>query len=129
MVYAALPLSRSRPALLELEAQNEWEGQREPLYYLGIADKRYALYNLVLDPNGPIERDGKRYSVRIRKFSGHGLGVYRGRDGYIPPDWIPDPCDNEVKKCGPRWCYDLWHDAIVALRDRALSQWKTAATP
>jgi hypothetical protein len=112
------PLSpyRGQPPLLELEEQNIWDGRREPLYFLGIADKRYVLYNLVLDPDGPIEKDGERYNVRIRKFSGHGLGVHRGREDYQSLPHIPEPCEKNVHDLGgPRWNYDIWYDAIVAI--------------
>jgi hypothetical protein len=110
---------RGQPPLLELEKQNIWpekkSGQRTPLYFLGIADKRYALYNLVPNAAGPIERDGVRYAVRIRKFSSHGLGVYRGRGGYQTDEGIPEPHTDVNDLGGPRWCYDLWYRFIVAV--------------
>jgi hypothetical protein len=112
------PLSpyRGHPPILELEQENQWEGRREPLYFLGIADKRYVLHNLVPDLSGPIEKDGERYNVRIRKFSGHGLGVHRGRVDYRSLPHIPEPCEKDVHDLGgPRWNYDIWYDAIVAL--------------
>jgi hypothetical protein len=100
------PLSpyRGHPPILELEEENQWEGRREPLYLLGIADKRYVLHNLVPDPSGPIEKDGERYNVRIRKFSGHGLGVHRGREEYRSLPHIPEPCEKDVHDLGgSRW--------------------------
>jgi hypothetical protein len=119
------PLSphRGQPPILEQEEQNRWDGQREPLFFPGIADKRYALYNLVPDPDGPIEQGGERYNVRIRKFSSHGLGVFGGRTkGYQSPAHIPEPHTlgpdgkpSSAKLGGARWCYDIWYEAVVAL--------------
>ena len=117
------PLSpyAGKAELLELEKQNRWEGHREPLYFLGVSDKRYVLYNLYEDDAGPIRREGKRYNVRIRKFSSHGQGTYAPLKDYLSPVHIPEPCEKNTKGepdssklGGQRWSYDLWYDAIVA---------------
>jgi hypothetical protein len=111
-----------KESILELEKENFWEGQREPLYFLGISDKRYALYNLYEDPQGPVVREGKRYDARIRKFSAHGTGTYDKLTAYQSPTHIPEPCardaDNNPSSRplgGERWTYDLWYDAIRAI--------------
>jgi hypothetical protein len=118
------PLSpyAAHPPILELEKQNLWHGQREPLYFLGVSDKRYAIYNLCEATNGPIAREGTCWDVRIRKFSSHGQGTYARLKDYVPPSHIPDPCEttkktgepDSYKLGGQRWSYDLWYEAIVA---------------
>jgi hypothetical protein len=44
------------------EDENDWKGEREPLYFVGVSAKRCALWNRL--PDGV---------YRIRKFSTHGL--------------------------------------------------------
>lgn len=82
----------------------------EPLFYYGIAAKRYALCNV---------SDGGK--VRLRKYSEHGLGhlmspVLRERDGaeLIPPE--PDESDGRTVLVAPgrgrQWIADLWQAII-----------------
>ena len=100
------PLSpyRGKPPIFEDEDVNEWNGRAEPLYLLGVSAKRYVLYNQLADR-----------TYRIRKFSSHGVGTWKGRDGYQSPPHVPDPCDSISALGGERWHYDLWYDFIVAL--------------
>jgi hypothetical protein len=107
------PLSpyRGQPPILEHEKENDWEGQPEPLSFLGISAKRYVLYNRL--PDG---------TFRIRKFSSHGVGTWQGREGYTSPAHIPEPCMRDedgkpsaYKLGGERWHYDLWYAFIAAM--------------
>jgi hypothetical protein len=104
----------------------------EPLYGVFVCDKRGALFNLLASGDEP---DGIN-AVRIRKFSGHGLGLWGGRHDYHPPQRpacpIPDPWtrsealdeqtgqitirpDAHKLKGGARWVYALWHDFLWTL--------------
>jgi hypothetical protein len=88
------PLSpyEGRPPILEHEDENSWQGKSEPLFFLGISSKRYALYNRL--PDG---------IFRIRKFSSHGTGMWRSLPNYKSPPDIPEPCDDVFKLGnGPR---------------------------
>jgi hypothetical protein len=106
----------------DLDTLDAVTGQFEPLYGAFICDKRGALFNLLDGPDGT-------KAVRIRKFSGHGLGLWGGRRDYRTPDPatrpacpIPDPWtrgeeepDPYKLKGGARWVYDLWHDFLWTL--------------
>jgi hypothetical protein len=111
------PLSpyQGQPPILEQEDENLWENRREPLSFIGVSSKRYVLYNLVPNPDGPILRDGERYYVRLRSFTVHGTGTYAHLDGYQSPPHIPEPCEPVSQLGGPRWLYDLWYDFVVAI--------------
>jgi hypothetical protein len=100
------PLSpyRGQPPLFEDEDVNQWRGEPEPLYFLGVSAKRYALYNLL--PDG---------THRIRKFSSHGVGTWNSRAGYVSPPHIPEPVGDVHVLGGERWHYDLWYGAIAAI--------------
>jgi hypothetical protein len=100
------PLSpyRGQPSIFEDEDVNEWEGKPEPVSFLGISAKRYALYNRLADG-----------MYRIRKFSSHGVGTWKSRAGYVSPPHIPEPCDDVYKLGGERWHYDLCYEAIRAI--------------
>jgi hypothetical protein len=67
---------------------NRWQKKPEPLYFLGDSAKRYVLYNRLSDG-----------TYRIRKFSSHGVGTWKSREGYVSPAHIPAPCGN-VHKLG-----------------------------
>jgi len=111
------PLSpyAGQPPILEQEDENEWEGERTPLYFLGVSAKRYVLYNRL--PDG----------IRIRKFSSHGLGTFAAttdrdlneRLMALRPD-LPPPhtrVDGKISSSplgGPMWSYQLWLDFIIA---------------
>jgi hypothetical protein len=108
--FDALSPYDGKPSILEREKENEWEGERTPLYFLGVSAKRYALYNRL--PDG---------IFRMRKFSAHGLGSYPRLRDYSPHADTPAPytMDYEGKPDsyqlgGPRWVYDLWYDFIRA---------------
>jgi hypothetical protein len=108
--FDALSPYEGKPPLLECEDENEWAGEREPLYFVGVSAKRYALWNQLLDG-----------TYRIRKFSAHGLGSYPHLRDYQPHDDVPAPytLDDDGKPDshqlgGPRWVYDLWYDFIRA---------------
>jgi hypothetical protein len=116
--FTALSPYRGQPPILEDEKVNVWQGQREPLYFIGISAKRYVLYNRLLDG-----------TVRIRKFSSHGVGTWQGREGYTSPAYIPEPCevDDEGKPSayklgGERWHYDLWYDFISEMESGRVPQ-------
>jgi hypothetical protein len=129
------PLSpyRDRDApLFELEEENcalvrdERTGEEavdaerlEPLWALAVSAKRYVLYNRL--PDG---------TVRLRKFSSHGLGLWGRRGGYVRPAHVPPPHtlreerDAHGRVCrvpdsaalgGPEWVYDLWYDCVTTL--------------
>jgi hypothetical protein len=93
-----------KPPIFEDEDVNAWQDTPEPLYFLGISAKRYVLYNRL--PDG---------TYRIRKFSSHGVGTWKSRDGYVSPPHIPAPYENVRELGGERWHYDLWYDAIRAI--------------
>jgi hypothetical protein len=112
------PLSpyRGQPPILEDEKVNFRQEQPEPLYFIGISAKRYVLYNRL--PDG---------TFRIRKFSSHGVGTWQGREGYVSPAHIPQPCEvnDEGKPTalplgGERWHYDLWYDFIAAMEGESV---------
>jgi hypothetical protein len=105
------PLSpyRRHAPIFEDEDVNEWQGKPEPLYFLGISAKRYVLHNRLADG-----------AYRIRKFSSHGVGIWKSRVGYVSPPHIPEPCENVRKLGGERWHYDLWYEAIRALDGETL---------
>jgi hypothetical protein len=108
--FDALSPYDGKPSILEREKENEWEGERTPLYFLGVSAKRYVLYNCLSDG-----------AHRIHKFSAHGLGSYPRLPDYMPRADVPAPhtIDDEGKPDsyqlgGPRWVYDLWYDFIHA---------------
>ena len=108
--FDALSPYEGNTPLLECEDENEWDGEREPLYFVGVSAKRYALWNRL--------QDG---TFRIRKFSAHGLGSYPRLPDYSSHADVPAPypMDDEGKPDsyqlgGPRWVYDLWYDFIRA---------------
>jgi hypothetical protein len=101
------PLSpyTGKPPIFEYEADvNDWKGRPEPLFFVGVSAKRYALFNRV--------RDG---TYRLRKFSSHGLGLWGRRTGFMRPPDIPAPWTDVEDLGGPEWVYSLWYDAIRAL--------------
>jgi hypothetical protein len=53
--------------------------------------------------------------LRIRKFSSHGAGTWKSRNGYVSSAHIPEPCGDVRKLGGERWHYDLWYGAIAAI--------------
>jgi hypothetical protein len=108
--FDALSPYDGKPSILEREKENEWEGERTPLYFLGVSAKRYVLYNRLLDG-----------TFRMRKFSAHGLGSYPRLRDYLAHADVPAPytMDDEgepdsYQLGGPRWVYDLWYDFIRA---------------
>lgn len=104
--------------LFELEDVNRWGNTLEPLYFLGISAKRYALYNEVGYERRHINQFTSYYLpvYRLRKVSSHGLGAYRVSDNYTSPGWIPEPA-TPLNKLGltthTQWIYDLWYEYIV----------------
>jgi len=102
--YRGTPDDPNTPPIFEEEEENQWHGEPEPLSFLGISAKRYALYNRL--PDG---------TYRIRKFSSHGVGTWNSRDGYTSPSHVPNPYGDVHELGGERWHYDLWHDAIHAI--------------
>jgi hypothetical protein len=102
--FTSLSPYHGQPPIFEDEDVNRWQGRPEPLYFLGVSAKRYALYNRLA---------GGTY--RIRKFSSHGVGTWKSREGYVSPTHLPAPCDRVHKLGGERWHYDLWYDAIRAI--------------
>jgi len=100
------PLSpyRELGSILQQEKINRWEGEVEPLYFLGISPKRYVLYNRLADG---------RY--RIRKFSAHGTGTWDKPGEYQSRVGIPEPAGDVYRLGGARWLYDLWYEAIEAI--------------
>jgi hypothetical protein len=101
---------QGQPPIFEDEKVNRWDGQPEPLYFLGISAKRYVLYNRL--PDGT---HGTHGTYRIRKFSSHGVGTWKSRADYAPPPHIPAPCQDVHELGGERWHYDLWYEAIAAI--------------
>lgn len=71
------PLSpyQGNAPIFELEDVNEWNGNDEALYFLGVSCKRYTLYNKL--PNG---------TYRLRKISAHATGRYMFDDALTLPD-------------------------------------------
>jgi hypothetical protein len=98
------PLSpyEGQPPILKYEKENDHEGAHEPLYAVAVSPKRYALYNRM--PDG---------TVRIRKFSAHGVGMFGDIAGYTPLPHVPEPCADVQMLGGYRWHYDLWYDFIL----------------
>jgi hypothetical protein len=115
VIDAFTPLSpyQGQPPILECEDENEWEGKPEPLYALAVSTKRYALYNKLSDG-----------TIRIRKFTHHGLGTWQlqERDGFTLPAYIPPPCaigstgePDSYPLGGPLWSYALWNECITTI--------------
>ncbi len=100
------PLSpyREPGSILQREKINRWNGEVEPLYFLGISPKRYVLYNRLTEG---------RY--RIRKFSAHGTGTWDQPGEYQSRVGIPEPAGDVYKLGGARWLYDLWYEAIESI--------------
>jgi hypothetical protein len=101
------PLSpyTGKPPIFEYEADvNDWERRPEPLFFVGVSAKRYALFNRL--PDG---------TYRLRKFSSHGLGLWGRRTGFARPPDIPAPWTDVEDLGGPEWVYYLWYDAIRTL--------------
>ncbi|MGO8948000.1 MAG: hypothetical protein ACLQUY_10125, partial [Ktedonobacterales bacterium] len=107
--FTLLSPYRGQPPIFEDEEVNRWDDTPESLYFIGVSAKRYALYNRL--PDG---------SYRIRKFSSHGVGTWKGRDGYHSPPHVPEPCESVYELGGERWHYDLWYDFIAAMESEQL---------
>jgi len=92
--------------IFQSEKVNMWEGEYEPLYFIGVSAKRYVMFNRL--------KDG---TYRIRKFSSHGMGGLAKpyRDDTSPFAQIPEPHKNVSDLGGARWTYDLWYSFIDAL--------------
>jgi hypothetical protein len=92
----------------ELEKENTWQEENEPLFFIGVSAKRYVLYNKL--SNG---------SYRIRKFSAHGLGGIKlpYEDDNSPFPDIPEPCEELKDLGGLRWQYDIWYLFIRSIEN------------
>ncbi len=92
------PLSpyAGKAALFELEEVNEYNGVQEPLYFLGVSCKRYALYNRLSDG-----------TYRFRKISAHATGRFQFDRDLPLPDGVPGST-----LYGKMWHYLLWYRAI-----------------
>jgi hypothetical protein len=121
--FTPLSLYAGNPPLLELEDENyaldeqgeAIKGQFGRLYFVGIATKRYALYNK--------RKDG---IIIIRAAKEHGLGAY-----VIPEYQSDSPISEKIrlkavqKRKNLLYAYDLWQDFIEwieALTDVEMSQ-------
>lgn len=111
--FEALSPYEHTKKVLEIEDVNyRWDdktntidkGVLQPLYFVGVSAKRYAVYNRLDDG-----------SYRIRKFTSHGLGGFYApyANNASPYPDIPNPHKAVHEMGGKRWAYDLWYRFIA----------------